>query len=345
MEISSMIELFLQGKLSDQEEKELLEWAEQSDENAAFFWKEQTRLRAQVASWDDRNVNKQWVHLRSRILNEQNHRSVKVRRMWVSSGIAVAAAFVFAFLIYSIVEKPFSTTEIQSVASKIISTHSGQRSSFLLPDGTKVSLNSGSTLSFPSEFASDLRRVELSGEAFFEVTPDATKPFIVHTHGLDVRVLGTAFNVEAFSSSTQINTTLVHGKVRLEKEENSELVELTELQPMERMEYNAEEEVFELRKVSNVEKYIAWKDGKLVFERASIGELANRLELWYNVSVEIEGEKLKTSHFTGTFTDEPIEKVLRLLSISYPSLSYSVEKLDNPEGVDLPVSKIVLSSN
>ena len=99
------------------------------------------------------------------------------------------------------------------------------------------------------------------------------------------------------------------------------------------------------QKQDNVEQYIAWKDGKLIFQKASVSELANRLELWYNVSVEIKSDKLKTSHFTGTFTDEPIDRVLKLLSISYPMLGYTIEKLDNPQGANLPRYKIVLNSN
>ncbi len=345
MNIATTIELFLQGKLSDQEEKELLEWVEQSAENTAFFRAEQQRLRGQIISRNDKIVNKQWDLLRMRISRNQNSQPARVRRIWISRGIAAAAVIVFAFLMYSVLEKSFPVQEIQSVASEIVMTHCGERNNFVLPDGTKVSLNAGSTLSFPSAFIGENRRVELSGEAFFEVTPDAAKPFIVHTHGLDIRVLGTAFNVEAFPEMTQINTTLVHGKVRLEKEENNHLVQVAELQPLERVEYNSEKKEFELSKVNNIEQYIAWKDGKLIFQKVSVRELANRLELWYNVSVEIEGDKLKTSHFTGTFTDEPIDRVLKLLSISYPMLSYSIEKLDNPQGANLPGYKIVLSSN
>lgn len=206
-----------------------------------------------------------------------------------------------------------------------ISTIFGTRSKIQLPDGTTVHLNSGSKLVFPTEFCGDTRKVELVGEAFFDVRPDPNKPFIVKTKAINIRVLGTSFNLKAYPESNETSTTLVHGKVVMETESAGVSKQVAELLPSDRAVYLKDSQSIRLTKEEDLDKFIAWKDGKLVFFDDPISEVAEKLGIWYNVDVKIGSTSLMKYRFTATFTDEPIEQVLELLSKSSP-IKYKIKE-------------------
>lgn len=206
-----------------------------------------------------------------------------------------------------------------------ISANFGARMKCMLSDGTTVYLNSGSKLIIPNKFMGNSRNVELSGEAFFDVATNPDKPFIVHANSIEVKVYGTAFNLRAFRGSREISATLVHGKIVLEDETAGIENQLAVLKPSQRAVYNLDKKVITVSEYPDLDKFIGWKDGKLVFSNDPISELAEKLGTWYNVTVKIGNEGLKYHRFTATFTDEPIEQVLDLLSKSTP-LKYKIIK-------------------
>jgi len=206
-----------------------------------------------------------------------------------------------------------------------ISTIFGMRSKFQLSDGTLVNLNSGSKLIFPNEFNGKTRKVELIGEAFFDVAPNPAKPFIVKTSEINVKVLGTAFDLQAYPGTNKISATLVHGKIVLEREFAGISKQLAELKPSDRAVFKTDGKVINISAEEDIDKFIAWKDGKLVFFNDPIENVAEKLGNWYNVTVKINNNELKRYRFTATFTDEPIEQVLDLLSKSSP-LKYQIKK-------------------
>ncbi len=212
-----------------------------------------------------------------------------------------------------------------SVIVQEISTIYGMRSKFQLSDGTMVNLNSGSKLIFPTQFEGKTRKVELVGEAFFDVTPNPAKPFIVKTSAINVKVLGTAFDLQAYPGTNKISTTLVHGKIVLEREADGISKQVAELKPSDRAVYKTDEKVINVSVEEDLDKFIAWKEGKLVFFNDPIENVAEKLGNWYNVTVKICNNELKRYRFTATFTDEPIEQVLDLLSKSSP-IKYQIKK-------------------
>jgi transmembrane sensor len=217
------------------------------------------------------------------------------------------------------------------IINQEISANFGARMKFKLSDGTIVFLNSGSKLLFPNIFEGKSRRVELSGEAFFDVTTNPDQPFIVHTNALDLKVFGTEFNLKAYPDSKEISATLEHGKIVIEKEIAGIGWQLASLKPSQRAVYNTYTKDITVSNEQDLDKFIAWKDGKLVFSNDPIKELAEKLGIWYNVNVKIGNEGLRSHRFTATFTDEPIEQVLDLLSKSTP-LKFKIikaEKLPN----------------
>ena len=206
-----------------------------------------------------------------------------------------------------------------------ISANFASRMKFKLADGTTVQLNSGSKLLFPNKFAGQSRDVILSGEAFFDVTTNPEKPFIVHTNSVDVKVFGTAFNLKAFPDSREVSATLVHGKVAVGRVIDGGFKQLAVLNPSQRAVCNLDNNEIRVYDLQDLDKFIGWKDGKLVFSNDPIQELAEKLGVWYNVTVKIGNEALKYHRFTATFTEEPIEQVLDLLGKSTP-LKYKIIK-------------------
>ncbi len=165
-----------------------------------------------------------------------------------------------------------------------------------LADGTKVWLNSETTLEYPTHFSQNRREVTLVGEAFFEVHKDASRPFIVNVKGAAVKVLGTSFNVKAYNEEEAVTTTLVTGRVLLESQHNSARNEMI-LKPGMQGVISAHEDII----VNEVDPliYSAWKDGEFRFENKPLEEILLSLQRWYDVEVVYENQAMKKKRFTG----------------------------------------------
>jgi transmembrane sensor len=187
----------------------------------------------------------------------------------------------------------------------------GSRIAFTLPDGTKGWLNSGSAMAYSLPF-SDQRKVTLIGEAWFEVARDEKNPFEITAGNSKIRVLGTKFNVNAYPAEKYVEVVLDEGKVEFSCPGISVPVVL---KPDERLVYRNEKVNLSMTDAS---KYAAWVDGKLVFRGDPMAEVARRLERWYNIDVEIVDKDLETYTFRGTFQDDSLAEVLRLLSMTSP---------------------------
>lgn len=164
-----------------------------------------------------------------------------------------------------------------------------------LSDGTRVWLNSATELKYPVKFAGDSRRVFLKGEAYFEVAADAKHPFIVESSGVNVKVLGTGFNVMAYPDDTEAAVTLVHGKVGVQTDKQQVI-----LLPDEQYVYQLATHQGTVRKV-DVGLYIGWKEGILNFDGMPLDDLTQRLSRWYNVDFFFTSEQLKKLKFSGAF--------------------------------------------
>lgn len=191
----------------------------------------------------------------------------------------------------------------------------GSRMNITLGDDTKVWLNHGSKLKYPYRFSGKNRKVFLTGEAYFIVAHNKEIPFVVRTSRLDVKATGTEFNVSAYPEDDVVETTLVEGKVILYK--NRSINEIKALSPGECLKFDTQKNVYALES-GNIEKYIAWKDGLLIFKNDPIADIAKKLAKWYNVDVEITNEKAKRYTCTATFTDETLAQVLELMTLPTP---------------------------
>lgn len=185
----------------------------------------------------------------------------------------------------------------------------GMIGSTILPDGTKVWLNSSSYLKYPSLFSGQTREVTLDGEAYFEVTSDAEKPFIVHSGNSSVKVLGTEFNMDAYSSNGFIATTLVEGSIEFSyQNENNKHVTLL-MEPDEQAYFDKKASKARINE-AYVPKDIAWKNGQIILRDTPLSEILWTLSKRFNVEFVIKDPALYKHSFTGVFTNQQIERVL-----------------------------------
>lgn len=184
-----------------------------------------------------------------------------------------------------------------------------------LPDGSKVYLNSESSLIYPAFFSEDKRNVQLKGEAFFEVQKDPNHSFVVSgPHHTQIEVLGTSFNVEAFERDSFISTTLVEGKVRFAYQKNHQPATVI-MTPGQKLMYNTSSSQVNLIQTSG-ETETAWKDGKIVFQATPLPEALRMLEKRFNVTFVLSNNRLRGEAFNGSFTNQRLERILEIFKIS-----------------------------
>ena len=201
-----------------------------------------------------------------------------------------------------------------------INVPEGARIEFLLPDSTSGWLNSGAKLKYPIAF-SPHRKVELTGEAFFKVKHKNYSDFTVGVANMDIKVLGTQFNVSAYSDETVTEVVLKEGKVEIKGKIG---VFSQTLHPGEKISYNHETNSLNRKKV-DPNLYTAWTNGYLVIDNEPLAQAARKLERWYNAEILIQNETLKNFRFKATFSDEPLEEVLRFIAMTTP-ITYKIEK-------------------
>ncbi len=197
-------------------------------------------------------------------------------------------------------------------AGNTITVPAGQRVNVVLPDGTKVCMNALSELKYPSAFAGGKRKVQLKGEAFFDVTHDKSHPFVVETYACDVEVLGTKFDVEARAEENEFTTSLVEGRVRVTDRNNAGNAVL--LDPNMRVKRVANRLVVD--PIPEGEEFL-WREGLIVFRDASFLELIGEFETYYGVAIDIRREQLPENLFTGKIrVSEGIDHALWILQRS-----------------------------
>ncbi|WP_369752809.1 FecR family protein [Flavobacterium sp. WC2409] len=202
-------------------------------------------------------------------------------------------------------------TSLEKLVYNTIKIPYGKRFELELSDGTIVHLNSGTTLKYPVKFiASENRQVFLDGEAFFDVTKDKKHPFVVNANNLNVRVLGTHFNVSSYPEDAVTDVVLVEGSVGLyTTNEKFDANKNTILKPGYKGSFNKKDSHIETKAV-NTDIYTAWMEGRLSFKNMSFTDITKKLERHYNVTIVNHNKKLANEKFYASFGDEPIEKVL-----------------------------------
>jgi len=190
-----------------------------------------------------------------------------------------------------------------------------------LPDGTKVWLNAASSITFPTYFDGETRKVSVTGEAYFEVAKNAAQPFVVQVNQMHITVLGTHFNINAYSDEPDARTTLLEGAVRITAGRY-----MAVLAPGQQARV-AKEKALTIVDDVNVEDVVAWKNGYTVFENADIATIMRQVARWYDVEVVFEGE-MPVRHFVGGISrNSSLQELLRLLEFENVKLRIEGRKI------------------
>lgn len=253
----------------------------------------------------------------------------EVRRMPASALlIRVAAVLFLPVLLYAgflylghsrIISDYNNLTEALLGKNITVEAPIGTRTIVDLPDGSKVWLNSGSRLFYSAVFANNQREVVLEGEGFFEIKKDSN-PFYVKNSGPTVKVYGTRFNVNDYADEDHVVVALEEGSVALEKDGEERF-----LVPGEVSVYNRENQKLSIQH-QNLEPFLSWREGKLIFRNTHLDEIVRVLQRQYNVVFEFEDPTLASYQYNATFRNESLEQILQLLKVSAPQMQFEYTK-------------------
>ncbi|MCK9618782.1 MAG: DUF4974 domain-containing protein [Lentimicrobiaceae bacterium] len=314
---------FVTGNITDQSEmKTVMDWIEMSPENRKTYNDILNCWALSGIQYENPNVD---VDLPFRQFKRRNFKAL------IFTGYLKYAAAILIFLSvgalvqYMVSQKFFN----QDVAWQELTVPLGQSAILAMSDSTKVWLNSGTKLRYPSSFSAKSRVVELDGEAFFEVASDKNHPFVIKTTDLDVEVTGTRFNVDSYAENEKTNVTLVEGKVAIQNKSGNTVAELL---PNMNAEFSKSAGILNLKKV-NVEFYTSWTTGTIVFRKESLREIAKKLEKWYSVKIVFDQESIKDIAFSGSILKtKPIDQILEILTY-ISRIGYQIEPENNQPNV------------
>lgn len=286
---------YFKGTASVDEEKRILDWVDASEENRAAFLKE--RMIYDVALFSDRQDEKKKAFRLAPVIQ------------W---GMRIAAVIMIGVCGY------FMTNDYlynKMSAPQTITVPPGQRAQITLTDGTRVWLNAKSTLTYAANFGRNDRNVQLDGEAYFEVAKNKDIPFYVNTEMNRVRVVGTSFNVCAYSGSKEFETTLVEGIVDIYPAANNKVITR-----LEKNEFFGNYDGKCKKTILPSYDYLRWKEGLYCFDDVPFISILEKLEMYYNVKITVADPKLLDyDSCTGKFREQDgIEHILRTISKDHP---------------------------
>jgi ferric-dicitrate binding protein FerR (iron transport regulator) len=209
--------------------------------------------------------------------------------------------------------------ELKEALNKVIVSY-GKKSMIVLSDGTKVWLNAGSQLVYPAFFSNDTREVSLVGEAFFDVTKNPEKPFIVKASDVNIQVLGTRFDISAYPEDKIIQTVLEEGKINLKYEENGlfKRDHTLSMTPNQMVEFDRSSRET-ASSIVNVSKYVSWKEGMLEFEKVNLNKALKQIERFYNVNITLGSEQIGEFKLSGKLDlKNTAEDVLNVIKLTLP---------------------------
>jgi transmembrane sensor len=302
---------YLAGEANEKEKAAVEKWLGQSTDNRAEFGKLRSEWKI-MESMKQFDVDNAWKKLHGRILDNEepvlsdSGKSVDLhQRMSWGTPLRIAASLLLLIALGASIA--IAVSRFKKVT--IFASAYERLKSVTLPDGTTVTMNSNTTLSYVKHFHGNTRNVTLTGEAFFEVTPDKSRPFIIQTDNAAIRVVGTSFNVDTKGSSSTVEVYVSTGIVEVYKPEsrnNSVFLHPGELGTVSKNIINS-------KKVSN-ENAIAWKTGRMDFRDIPLSEAVEMLNKMYDVNIILKAQGLASIRTVGEYRypEEPLDTILRV---------------------------------
>jgi ferric-dicitrate binding protein FerR (iron transport regulator) len=294
-------------------------------------------------------VTAAWNNIRNKISTQLSPVELPVTRGKIRRIIKYASVAAMLMLTVGVIWWRTTLQATTPPQKNIVSTKNGSKSKIELPDGTQVWLNVGSNIKYDENYGKENRELTLTGEAYFDVAHDEKKPFILHTRKMDVKVLGTIFNIKAYPGDDLTEAALIRGSIEvtfpgrpLEKlilKPNDKISiinkETKKTDTVRHMQADNKERrpaimvsSIQYEPSDSVVIETAWVNNKLIFRSKTFEELTRDIERWFNVTVQVQDASILDKKFTGTFSNETITDALDALSLSYP-LHYKFNRNTN----------------
>ncbi len=315
-ECLDIFERYLLNQATNEEVKRLSEWIRNSRKLSEWMEKQITESSDTM----DKDIQIQMFNrIKTEIYKQESNKTqpssqVINFRYW----LRVAAMILLPLLTATGVYLYMSGSATK--APLIVSVDRGQKASVILPDGSKVWLNSLSSITYNPDYNKHKRELTLNGEAYFEVAHNPQKPFIVNCNDLSVEALGTSFGVKAYDEDVIISSILMTGKIKVTTPDGIKI-----LQPNERVMYDKLTHKAKQSSVTNAHDFTGWIHNELRFENESLGEIAKNIQRIYNVEIIFSSERIKKLRYTGTVANNSLESVLNIITLTSP-LSFKIEK-------------------
>lgn len=311
----SLADKYFEGTISESEISQLADWI-RNDTRLADWWKQEYEKSDADISPELRG--KMFARIKADVLKEPLRTPLPRKRLlpaWTRWAAMICLPIFLAFFTYYLLDVS-GTADARSPF--IVKADKGDKATVVLPDGTDVILNSASRLSYLADFGKDERRVQLEGEGYFNVAHDTRHTFIVQMGEVEVQVLGTVFNVSAYTDDQDVTVVLLEGKVGISTPSSS----LT-LMPGEKVSYNKSTHRLTTEKVLP-EDYVSWTQGNLYFQNESLKNIMTALSRMYDVTIRIDSPRIADERFTGTIPGGGIQNALNIIMLTSP-FRYEVE--------------------
>ena len=297
-----LIARYFAGECNDDEVRQIQEWSRQNPElmnEASMIWE-------QVPAGEFTPDTEQALLKVNSRLDAKKVPAGRRMLIWASSAAAVVLILIMVGIF-----KNEPSGDIHPIELLTLQTNDEKSIEYALPDGSKVWLNRSSTLLYPEEFDSDTREVQLEGEAFFDITPDTGRPFLIRANGTLTHVVGTSFSVKAVKDAPEVIVTVSTGIVNFSAKGKDEKIELKQ---GEQGVCHLEE--LKLEKNDNPDpNMLAWKTGQLVFKQTPLSEVARLVGDVYDVHVSVE-ESINAMQLNGTFDRLSLDEVLQIIEMT-----------------------------
>jgi ferric-dicitrate binding protein FerR (iron transport regulator) len=297
-----LLQRYVEGDVTPEEIRRVTEWLDTSEDNVREY------------------VSLHKLYDRSLWKETRRERPVLKRKKSPAKRIALECARIAAVVVIVLAGVRFldrtaagdNDPSPRREAFHTLFVPAGQRAELILSDGTAVWLNARSHLIYPAVFEKGKREVTLDGEGYFEVAHDEARPFTVKTKTVDVHVLGTEFNVVAYGAGSPVEVSLLKGSVVLNHAETNRR---RRMNPGERVRWD--DGLFSVFAIDNYD-YFKWKEGVLCFDNASVGAIMEKLELYFDVNIDVKKTNLLHYRYTGKFrTQDGVEQVLKVLQLEH----------------------------
>lgn len=320
----SLLLRYIAGEVTQEENLLVKEWSRKDIANEELLIQ---LARIYYAQRTQQRIKNRDAEAAFRIVNnkiKKKGRRLFLQRVGVAASLIIGILGIGSFIFqYSDLRESFLPSMIT------VESNDNSRTRLVLPDGTEVCLNSGSSITYPSRYTDSERNVTLSGEAYFKVTHNKEKPFIVNALNkkYKVKVLGTEFNMQAYRDDNVIQTTLIVGSVQVDIQGNNTK---TVLLPSQKAIYSVQNNELEVV-TANTDRETDWMYSRLVFKKTPMPEVLARLSRFYKVEFDVRNKIIDTYTFTGTFEDKPLYQVLDYMKIS-SQIDYNITYQKDEKG-------------